>query len=615
MGLEKKLDYCLADFVLRQWVEQGKIIVSSDLDKNKCIQPASFDPCLSDELFILDTEIQGVFRSRPDETVYRTLLGLPNRQRERVTIPQGGFEIKKGYAYLARLDMKLKLTAGEYARASPKSSLGRVFLDTRLVADYNRGFDQVLCSEGCGIERDLWLLLQPLAFNLLLRPGITLNQLRMFTGPDAILTPSEVMEEFRQHALLYRKNPDSSLEPARPVVTDDGLQLHLNLLGQDTCGVVSFRARKNPNPIDLAKKELFNANDYFEPVIGQDRRISVEPGQHYLIASQEVLDIPAHLNAELAAYSNVGIRGPLHFAGFVDNGFQGDLVFEVRPDELSRMVLEHGMPISWLRFYRTQRPEKLYGKEIGSHYQKQVGPKLSKYFSGFDFGFAAKNYSKLDRVVLVQDARQLMRHRKTAEGFEELKQEDATALFEDIRNGFFHSRFDCEDDLLALQPIPYLVIFGHGRRVFSYERTGKIKDYGEAKLFGKLSVGIGGHILKDDGPDYIETCMRRELEEEVAVEGRLSTPRFVGTLIAQDKPVDRVHFGLVYVAYTDGVVRPNEKSIVSGEMVKVHDLWTPFGCRGNYETWSRIIIENFIPVEGQALLSAHEDGIKIDVRD
>jgi len=46
-------------------------------------------------MFILDSEIRGVFRSRPDESVYRTLLQLPKGQRQRVDIA-GGYEIKRG---------------------------------------------------------------------------------------------------------------------------------------------------------------------------------------------------------------------------------------------------------------------------------------------------------------------------------------------------------------------------------------------------------------------------------------------------------------------------------------------------------------------------------------
>ena len=48
-------------------------------------------------------------------------------------------------------------------------------------------------------------------------------------------------------------------------------------------------------------------------------------------------------------------------------------------------------------------------------------------------------------------------------------QEAAVAdLFETVNNGFFQSRYDCENDDLVLQPIPYVIVFGPKKTVFSY---------------------------------------------------------------------------------------------------------------------------------------------------
>ena len=56
-----------------------------------------------------------------------------------------------------------------------------------------------------------------------------------------------------------------------------------------------------------------------------------------------------------------------------------DLVFEVRSDEQTRMMLDDGVPLSRLRVYRTHSPDKVYG-EAGNNYLGQRGVKLSKYF-------------------------------------------------------------------------------------------------------------------------------------------------------------------------------------------------------------------------------------------
>ena len=138
-------------------------------------------------------------------------------------------------------------------------------------------------------------------------------------------------------------------------------------------------------------------------------------------------------------------------------------MFEVRSDEIADMELSDGMPISKLKVYRTAVPDKLYGEASGAHYQLQVGPRPAKFFKPFDFTLAARNYEKLDRLVLVQDALILNRHCHQKAGFEFIVEEEAAALFKDIERGFFQSRYDCEFDELILQIIPYVILFGPNR--------------------------------------------------------------------------------------------------------------------------------------------------------
>jgi len=44
------------------------------------------------------------------------------------------------------------------------------------------------------------------------------------------------------------------------------------------------------------------------------------------------------------------------------------------------MTLEDGMPASKIDVFRNDLPDKIYGIEIGSHYQGQIGPRPSKFF-------------------------------------------------------------------------------------------------------------------------------------------------------------------------------------------------------------------------------------------
>lgn len=570
---------CFSSQEIRLAISNG--IIRARLDEER-IQPSSFEPVVTDELFIMDTE-EGGFRSNIRETVYRSLLQLPKRQRERVSITNG-FELKKGFSYLIPLEDKIKVFEGLHIRSSPKSSLGRLFLNTRLVSDFGNCYDEINHQYTAGREVGLWLYVQPLAFNVIVHPGLSLNQLRFINGYESKINPKD-MEKLD---FLFRLGDDGGLVPARKIISD-GLEIHLDLEGKNTSGIVGLRARKNPTPIDLSRKEAYAAEDFFEPKKSDNGRLLIKRGEHYLLSSNEVFRVPKDISLVLRTYAD-GYMGPTHFAGFVDNGFIGDLVFELRSEEASETTLVHGMAISKVDAYRTNIPDKLYGEGIGSNYQEQIGCKPSKYFVPFDYGYAAKNYARLERIILVEDANLFNRFRRSSQGFEFMDMDSAQELCRMMEGGFFHSRYDCEYDEAVLQPIAYQLVFGEDNTIFSYVRTDKLQKSGEGRLHKKHSIGIGGHINKTDGPDFIRKGMLREKEKELAVDGELRGPYFLGTIMAQDKPVDKVHFGLVYAWTLEGEVRQNDESIISGTMRPIKEIQNDGQYPLKFETWSRILI-------------------------
>jgi len=577
---------CLASQEIRELIKAGVIQVPN-FDEGR-IQPSSFEPVIGDTLFRLDTDEQGLFRTKQDQSVYRALLELPERKRRKVDISDG-YELRRGFSYLFPLEERVSFGESfRYMKSSPKSSTGRVFPVTRLLTDHNPCFDEAGIPHQ-GMTLQMWLLLQPLAFNLIAGPGLSFNQLRFFAGFDAQLRDSEIVSLWGKSPLLLSKTDEGMASvPVSPAVAE-ALQLHLDLKGAETEGIVALRARQNPEPIDLRKSQDHTAEDYFEPVKSKDGSLVMRRGEHYLLTSEEVLNIPKHLNAELAAHSHHGLMGPLHRAGFADNGFHGKLVFEVTSEELSDVRLQDGMPIGELRIYRTGVPDKIYGKKIGSNYQLQ-GLKVAKYFRDFDFKSAARNYEKLNREVLVQDAMVLTGNRK-ANPFGFISSEDAKKILMDVSKGFFHWRYDCEDDPSVLQVIPYTILFGPKKSVFSYVRAKDIADYGDKRLFGKHSIGLGGHIIRGDYPDYARRCLEREVfEEEVDVQGHITEPVLLGTLFATDSPVDRVHFGLVYGIYVDGDISPKERSISTGRLIPISEIQRDPDVQNEYETWSSILI-------------------------
>jgi predicted NUDIX family phosphoesterase len=149
-----------------------------------------------------------------------------------------------------------------------------------------------------------------------------------------------------------------------------------------------------------------------------------------------------------------------------------------------------------------------------------------------------------------------------------------------------------EQDPSFKQFIPY-VIFRHTSEdgettVFQYTRG---KGQGEQRLHRKRSVGVGGHISSDDaarpGADPYREGMRRELEEEVAVEGPWRE-QCVGLINDDQTEVGRVHLGVVHVIDVEQPsVRPRESEIVQAGFQPAEELLSDLD---GFETWSQICL-------------------------
>lgn len=155
----------------------------------------------------------------------------------------------------------------------------------------------------------------------------------------------------------------------------------------------------------------------------------------------------------------------------------------------------------------------------------------------------------------------------------------------------FRPRDQVEQDPGLKQLIAY-VIFLHrpgpgAESVFQYTRG---KGQGEGRLHHLRSVGIGGHISSDDvnggnGNDPFQEGMRRELEEEVAIETPYQV-RCVGLLNDDSNPVGQVHLGLVHLFEVEQpAVHSREVDIIESGFRPVEQIMAELD---QFETWSQI---------------------------
>lgn len=120
---------------------------------------------------------------------------------------------------------------------------------------------------------------------------------------------------------------------------------------------------------------------------------------------------------------------------------------------------------------------------------------------------------------------------------------------------FFMDRSDAEGDPRHKQLIPYCLvsIVDEGdRKYLAYRRSPK---GGESRLYGQLSIGVGGHVdegdLEPNGfcmVDLIRRAARREIGEELfgVDTTHLCADRPLCMTNHDDTPVAAVHLGLVF---------------------------------------------------------------------
>jgi dCTP deaminase len=317
-------------------IAQGAITSEDRFDDDQ-VQPASLDLRLGARCW----RVRASFLPRLGQTVAQRIADVAMHELDLTR----GAVLEKGCVYIAELQERLALPPGVSARANPKSSTGRVDVFVRLLSDGGPAFDDV--AEG--YEGPTYIEIAPQTFSVLVRRGTRLNQLRLKAG-----------------------------EPPR---------LRTESVGVDLTGeIAGFRGRRHAPVVDLDHVDGHDPRLYWEPLIPQNGQLLLDPGEFYILASKEAVEIPVLEAAEMTPIDPSVGEFRVHYAGFFDPGFGTDEahgkgsrgVLEVRSHE-TPFILEDGQTVARLVYEPlTERPTRLYG-DLGSHYQRQ-GLKLSKHF-------------------------------------------------------------------------------------------------------------------------------------------------------------------------------------------------------------------------------------------
>jgi len=360
---------------IKRMVETGQINATPDIPDSQ-IQPASIDLRLGKDAY----RVQASFLRGRSATLLTKVQELLDSTIDltQATPPL----LEPGVVYIIPLLERLRLPNDVQGIANPKSTTGRLDVFTRLITEHGDQFDRV----PKGYKGLLYVEVSSRTFPIRVKHGMKLNQLRFVRGNS--LDPirnGELRQLAKEHNLLY----DSEGRPTTDRI-GEGIELTVDLEGDNRSSIVAYRAKDSPRAIELDKIDHYDPADYWEAIPRpRQGHIILAKGGFYLLASKGRVSVPLDHAAEMMAHDPSMGEFRVHYAGFFDPGFgygskKGEIcgtkaVLEVRAYEVP-ILLEDDDVVGRLHYYPMAGvPDKVYGASIGSSYQQQ-GLALSKQF-------------------------------------------------------------------------------------------------------------------------------------------------------------------------------------------------------------------------------------------
>lgn len=285
--------------------------------------------------------------------------------------PDGTFALESRKTYVFRLEQELgsRLLNSEliYGQATAKSSVGRMDVLARLIVDGMDRYETFDPQHARQEKGRMFLEVTPITFKVLVKPGGSLSQLRLFKGrPEDCEIRGEV---------LYRsvlKHPPSSSHPEQKPDDDGTLSVDLSDAHLDgEARGCAFRVQEH-RPDDFlplwevhenGKEEKPDPKKYWELLRCEAQAkgyLRIEKDKFYILRSRERIALPPGVAVYCRATDETIGEMRIHYAGFVHPRFGFDrkdgedgtpLIFEVRGHDIEVMLSDAEI-MARLTFYR-----------------------------------------------------------------------------------------------------------------------------------------------------------------------------------------------------------------------------------------------------------------------
>ncbi len=333
------------------------------------IDASSFDLHLTDEAYVLR---RGSIK--PCGGLYHVLLGNGEYAETFKPDSNSTFTLKRKSTYLFKLSERLHQLGDSsiYGQATAKSSVGRIDVLARLIVD---GEDKYEGFEAKNIKSgDMYVEIIPITFNVRVRQGISVSQLRLFYGRPKV---SEVSGEEYWKCVLHDVDKHDGMLSVDLQETEIQNELGCAFCAEDDID----------EAIDLWDKEKNEKPDpckYWKLLQAEEERLQIKKDAFYILRSREKIALPKSLAIYCRATDETIGEMRIHYAGFAhpwfgtgrkDEAKGTSLIFEVR-GHVADVNLKHEEKLAHLKLFRmsedAERP-----KEISYDDQTLT---LSKYF-------------------------------------------------------------------------------------------------------------------------------------------------------------------------------------------------------------------------------------------
>lgn len=365
------------------------------------IDPSAFDLHITDEGYEVK---KGTVKPHGDR--YRALFADSTLFKPFPADSERTFVLRPGSSYVfgVREALCLPSEAPFCGQATPKSSVGRLDVITRLVVSGMTEYDSFDLTSSNQQIHDMFVEVTPMTFPIRVKAGTSLNQLRVFYGKTV---DAELRSDIARNQYLHdNTHQDGSLSVDLNATDVGGVEVAA------FCADCRAAATMTPvyvwEPVNTAMKS--DPGPYWKFLTADKGRLTISKSDFYILRSKERITLPAGVAVYCRAMDETLGEMRIHYAGFVHPWFglerRGDvtgtpLIFEVRGHDID-VNLSDGEKLARLTFYRMSE-DAPKPKDIGVYNDQELT--LSKFFASYPSNLQSNNRNSLCSKLLSEPSR------------------------------------------------------------------------------------------------------------------------------------------------------------------------------------------------------------------